>query len=146
MNIKEIKEHDWPKHKTCMKNAVFWDVALCRSCVNRRSRGKYRLHLQGRKILERGTSVSRWQLTAAVPPKSRPTQDLHGATSQRATFFIVTAVKTSNLIKPICYIKSIYYIGQYITGARGSKVGWETMLQAEGRGIESQWGGFFQFT
>jgi hypothetical protein len=24
-----------------MKNAVFWDVALCRSCVNRRFRGTY---------------------------------------------------------------------------------------------------------
>jgi hypothetical protein len=28
-----------------MKNAVFWDVALCRSCVNRRFGGTYRLHL-----------------------------------------------------------------------------------------------------
>jgi hypothetical protein len=32
-----------------MKNAVFWDVAPCRSCVNRRFGGTYRLHLQGRK-------------------------------------------------------------------------------------------------
>jgi hypothetical protein len=32
-----------------MKNAVFWDVTPCRSCVNRRFGGKYRLHLQGRK-------------------------------------------------------------------------------------------------
>jgi hypothetical protein len=29
-----------------MKNAVFWDVAPCRSCVNRRFGGTYRLHLQ----------------------------------------------------------------------------------------------------
>jgi hypothetical protein len=43
-----------------IKNAVFWDVAPCRSCVNRRLKGKHRLHLQGRKIRERGTSVSRW--------------------------------------------------------------------------------------
>jgi hypothetical protein len=43
-----------------MKNAVFWDVAPCRFCVNRRFGGKYRLHLQGRKIRERGTSESRW--------------------------------------------------------------------------------------
>jgi hypothetical protein len=28
-----------------MKNAVFWDVALCRSCVNRRFRGMYCLQL-----------------------------------------------------------------------------------------------------
>jgi hypothetical protein len=33
-----------------MKNAVFWDVAPCRSCVNRRFGGTYSLHLQGRKI------------------------------------------------------------------------------------------------
>jgi hypothetical protein len=47
-----------------MKNTVFWDVAACRSYVNRRFGGKYRLHLQGIKIRERGTSVSRWQQTA----------------------------------------------------------------------------------
>jgi hypothetical protein len=38
---------------TIMKNVVFWDVALCRFCVNRRFGGTYRLHLQGRKIRER---------------------------------------------------------------------------------------------
>jgi hypothetical protein len=31
-----------------MKNAVFLDVALCTSCVNRRFRGTYRLHHQAR--------------------------------------------------------------------------------------------------
>jgi hypothetical protein len=41
-----------------MKNAVFWDVASCRSCVNRR--------------LE----------------EPRFTQDLHGTTSQKTAFFI----------------------------------------------------------
>jgi hypothetical protein len=49
------------------KNAVFWDVALCRCCVNRRFGGTYRLHLQGRKFRERGTSVSRWLQSAAFP-------------------------------------------------------------------------------
>jgi hypothetical protein len=29
-----------------MKNVFFWDVALCRYCVNRRFEGTYRLHLQ----------------------------------------------------------------------------------------------------
>jgi hypothetical protein len=42
-----------------MKNAVFWDVAPCRSCLNRRFGVTYRLHLQGRKIRERGTSLRR---------------------------------------------------------------------------------------
>jgi hypothetical protein len=32
-----------------MKNAVFWDVALCRYFVNQRFGGMYRLHLQGRR-------------------------------------------------------------------------------------------------
>jgi hypothetical protein len=32
-----------------MKNAVFWDAGPCRSCVNRRFGGTYRLHLQGKK-------------------------------------------------------------------------------------------------
>jgi hypothetical protein len=41
-----------------MKNAVFWDAAPCRSCVNQRFGGTYRLYLQGRKIRERETSVS----------------------------------------------------------------------------------------
>jgi hypothetical protein len=47
-----------------MKNAVFWDMTPCRSCVNRRFGGTYHLHLQGRKIRERGTSVSRWLQSA----------------------------------------------------------------------------------
>jgi hypothetical protein len=68
-----------------LKNAVFWDVVLCRACVNRRFGGTYRLHLQCRTIRERGTSVSWWP------------HALHSATSQKTAFFIVTAVKTSNL-------------------------------------------------
>jgi hypothetical protein len=43
-----------------MKNVVFWDVGPCKFCVNRRFGRTYRLHLQGRKIRERGTSLSRW--------------------------------------------------------------------------------------
>jgi hypothetical protein len=34
-----------------MKIAVFWDVAPCRHCVNRRFGGTYRLHLQGRNLV-----------------------------------------------------------------------------------------------
>jgi hypothetical protein len=45
-----------------MKN-TFWDVALCSSCVNRRFGETYRPHLQGIKIGERETSVSRWLQT-----------------------------------------------------------------------------------
>jgi hypothetical protein len=42
-----------------IKNVALWDVALCRSFVNRRFGGTYRLHPQGRKIRVRGTSVSK---------------------------------------------------------------------------------------
>jgi hypothetical protein len=33
-----------------LKHVVFWDVALCRSCVNPRFGGTYRLHLQGEQV------------------------------------------------------------------------------------------------
>jgi hypothetical protein len=66
-----------------MKNADFWDVALCISCVNRRFGGIYHLQLQSRKIRERGTSVSRWLQSAGF------TQVLHGATSQKTAFFSI---------------------------------------------------------
>jgi hypothetical protein len=48
-----------------MKNAVFWDVAPCRSCVNRHFGGTHRLHLQRRKLRERGTSD--WWLSLQPP-------------------------------------------------------------------------------
>jgi hypothetical protein len=89
-----------------MKNAVFWDVAPCRcGRLNRRFGGSYRLHLQGRKILEWRTCLlvlhSRiflpWRCRRYDPPKRRFNRPhLHGATSQKTAFFIVTAVKTSN--------------------------------------------------
>jgi hypothetical protein len=38
-----------------------------------------------------------WRWRRYFPPKRRSIQDLHSATSQKTTFFIVTAVKASNL-------------------------------------------------
>jgi hypothetical protein len=38
-----------------------------------------------------------WSWRRYVPPKRRLTQDLHSATSQKTTIFIVTAVKASKL-------------------------------------------------
>jgi hypothetical protein len=64
-----------------MKNAVFWDVAPCRSCVNRHFGGTYRLHLQVTKIRERGSSVSRW-LQTELPVDNN---QLHRATPQKTT-------------------------------------------------------------
>jgi hypothetical protein len=57
-----------------LKNDVFWDVAPYISCVNR--------HF-GRRPYS--------------PPKRWFTQDLSNVTFQKTAFFIVTAVKTSNL-------------------------------------------------
>jgi hypothetical protein len=56
-----------------LEECRFWDVAPCSSCVNRRFGGTYRLHLQGRKIHEQGTSVSRWlQTDVPLLQGSRP--------------------------------------------------------------------------
>jgi hypothetical protein len=74
-----------------MKNAVFWDVAPCRSCVNKRFGGTYCPHPRSRIFLP-------WGWRRYVPPKRRFTPDPHGATSWKTAFFIVTAVKTSNLM------------------------------------------------
>jgi hypothetical protein len=37
-------------HSGTIKDAFFWDMAQCKSCVNRRLGGTYRLHLQRRKV------------------------------------------------------------------------------------------------
>jgi hypothetical protein len=87
-----------------VKSAVFWDVAPYSSCVNRRFGGTHHLHLRDRKMRERGTSVSRWlriflpwRWRWCVPPNCQFTQELNGVTSQKMAFFIVTAMKISNL-------------------------------------------------
>jgi hypothetical protein len=62
-----------------MKNAVFWDVAPCRSCeINRRFGGTYRLHLQGRKIRKRGSNVSRYQQTELPVEKTQKYKNREG--------------------------------------------------------------------
>jgi hypothetical protein len=91
-----------------LKNIVLWDMAPCGSGSNRRFGGTYRLHFQGRWITR-----DRWQTPAYqwsrvihlpwrwrryVPPKHRFEPEPHGAISQKTIFFIVIAMKTSNLI------------------------------------------------
>jgi hypothetical protein len=41
------------EHSFGLKNGVFWDVAPCGFCVNRRFGGSYSLHFQGRRTCER---------------------------------------------------------------------------------------------
>jgi hypothetical protein len=81
----QVNVRNMQLYNIILTNTVYWDVEPCRSCVNRRIGGTYRLHIQGRNQGERYLS-----------PKRRFTQDLHGATSQNTAFFIVTAEKTSN--------------------------------------------------
>jgi hypothetical protein len=63
------------KHKCIYIINPNYLVVPCRSCVNRRFGGKYRLHYQGREIRERGISVSRWLQT--VNRRFRGTYHLH---------------------------------------------------------------------
>jgi hypothetical protein len=95
-----------------MKNAVFWDVAPCRSCVNRRFGGTYRLRLHGRKIRERGTRY--------VPPKRRFTQDLHGATSQNTTF--LTFLHSFLIVLPYLPCRPIQFGPSDITDEHGCRI------------------------
>jgi hypothetical protein len=100
-----------------LKTAVFWDVTPCRYFVNRRFGGTYRLHLQGirntramnqrEQVAVDWATCSRcfiarvflipWRWRRYVPPKRRLTKYLHGAKSQKTAFFMVIAMKTSNL-------------------------------------------------
>jgi hypothetical protein len=69
----------------------------CRFCVNRHFGGNYCLHLHLLTLVPRSWIFLPWRWSQYVPPKCWFTQDLHGATSPKTAFFIVTAVKTPNL-------------------------------------------------
>jgi hypothetical protein len=79
----------------CIQNAVFWGVAPCRcSGLNRRFGGSYRLLT----LVFRSRIFLPWRWRQYDRPKRRFNPlHLHGATHQKTAFFIVTAVKTSNL-------------------------------------------------
>jgi hypothetical protein len=70
-----------------MKNAVFLDVVPCRSWVAS--------HLLT--LVPRMWIFLPWRWWRFIPLKRWFTQDLYSATSQKMTFFIVTAVKTQIL-------------------------------------------------
>jgi hypothetical protein len=78
-----------------LKNGVLWVVTPCGSCKNRRFGGTWRLLHQGDKIGELGTTQAAG--VRQFPPKHRFLQEPQGVTSLKTPFFIVTAVKTSNL-------------------------------------------------
>jgi hypothetical protein len=70
-----------------LKNAIFWDVALCTYCMNRHFGGTYRPHLQNRKMEAIYTSET-WVHTRSTE---------HHISENG--ILIVTAVKTSNKIR-----------------------------------------------
>jgi hypothetical protein len=128
-----------PKLHEPVKNGVFWEVTLCGSCKNRPFGGTQRLHNQGDKnrwtknklalfLVHRFLSL--WWRRRYVPPKRRFLQEPHGLTSQNTTFFIVTAVKTSNLTYMKQYLQpcNVPSVPPYkhskaipVTGRRGLK-------------------------
>jgi hypothetical protein len=87
---RSVLRHQESKTIVSLKNGVFWVVTPCGSCKNRRFGGTWRLLHQGDKICELGT-------TQAAISNRRTPQEPHGVTTQKTPFFIVTAVKTSNL-------------------------------------------------
>jgi hypothetical protein len=123
-----------------MKNAVFWDVEPCRSCLNWCFGGTYRFHVQGRKIRERGTSVSRclhttdtcsrWFLARGFfytedegwyfRPIRRLRQNLHDTTSQKTEFFKIFFFSTA----PRLVLGFTHPPTQWIPGAVSTGVKW----------------------
>jgi hypothetical protein len=99
------------------KNAVFWDVTPPGSCKNRCFGGTIRFHHEGEKnakkrrfrnvfqllvtdnLIYRTPNVFTLMREAIISTESRLLQQPHCVTFQKTAFFIVTAAKTSNLIK-----------------------------------------------
>jgi hypothetical protein len=71
-----------------MKNAVFWDVTPYGSCKNRRF---------GASVVPSSSILVTLMTEELRSPEMWFLQEPHGVTSQKTAFFIVTAVKASNL-------------------------------------------------
>jgi hypothetical protein len=93
-----------------MKNAVFWDAAQCRFCVSQRSGGRYRFHLQGRKIRGRGTSVSRWLQSALADFSTRKMEGIRSSESFGHTKSTRRYIPEDGLLHPeLCFLLSCHY-------------------------------------
>jgi hypothetical protein len=68
-----------------MKKAVFWALAPCSSCVNRRFGRSFRSYLL--MMVPRSQILLSWRWRRNDPQKRRFTQELHGATTQKTAFF-----------------------------------------------------------
>jgi hypothetical protein len=84
-------------------NAIFSDLTPCDSCTNRRFgglcifRGFHRL-LVTVNVVPSSLNLVTLMLEVLVPSKRWFLQEAHRVTSQKTTFFLVTAVKTSYYI------------------------------------------------
>jgi hypothetical protein len=77
--------------KFLMKNTAFWDITPRASCENDVSEERIASIIMVTRISELGTTLP---VTRKRSMLRRSTA--HGVQSQKTTFFIVTAVKTSN--------------------------------------------------
>jgi hypothetical protein len=77
-----------------LKKAVFWGVAPCRYCVKRRL---FEHAHAGSSLADFLLFSSTVKMEAIHSAETSVKQYLHDATSQKTAFFIVTAVKTSDL-------------------------------------------------
>jgi hypothetical protein len=75
-------------------------VALARTDISEESSASF---IRVTKIGELGTTQA---AACVVPPKRRFLQEPHGVTTQKTPFFIVTAVKTSNLTDAKMFLRS----------------------------------------
>jgi hypothetical protein len=86
-------------------NAVFCDVTPCGSCKNRRLKGASRLQhivfhlLVTANVVPNSLILSKLRWRRYFPLTRLFLHEPHGVTSKKTAFFIVTAVKTSNLTK-----------------------------------------------
>jgi hypothetical protein len=80
-----------------IKNAVFWDVAPCRSCVNRRIGRTYRLHLQGRKSASDEPAWASGHAAAHDKRKGRGPGGGGGKKKKNAMWKVKSALRTFNI-------------------------------------------------
>jgi hypothetical protein len=68
--------------------------------------------------------LSSWWRRLWVPPKRRFLQEPHGVTSQKTPFFIVTAMKTSNLTQIHNHCQYIYLTCEIVDYSGWTTVNW----------------------
>jgi hypothetical protein len=84
----KVKKENTEKNEETKRRMSSCGMWRCVDLVNRRFGG-------GSSLVD----FSTLKMERFVPPIRRLTQDVHSATSQKTAFFVVTAVKTSNLIE-----------------------------------------------